>query len=175
MIHLACNWPLSELYYIKDSAKDYGYTEEMVDRLMTNQRKHSSHFQPCCAKTTGKLSCLLGNSKDAIDEPQKPGIYRICCQTCPAMYIGHNQRNNVAETISTSHNMSNLKNLGRVCTFHFFKNTILFIDPKIHTQLFIKMMENWILLNKLQVFSFDLDFLWEVLNNFRFSNSKHAV
>jgi hypothetical protein len=45
------------------------------------------------AKGTGNLSRVLGSAKDAVDDKMKSGIYKIQCETCPALYIGQTKRN----------------------------------------------------------------------------------
>jgi GIY-YIG catalytic domain len=44
-------------------------------------------------KASGKLSQVLGSAKDAVDDKAKSGIYKIQCETCPALYIGQTNGN----------------------------------------------------------------------------------
>jgi hypothetical protein len=55
-------------------------------------RKHAILTAP---RKTSKFALLLGNPKYAIDDHNKYSIYiyKICCQTCPALNIGQTKRN----------------------------------------------------------------------------------
>ena len=66
------------------------YHPSLSYKIANVLQKHAIRAAP---RTTGKLSQLLGNPKDAIDDHKKSGIYKICCQTCPALYIGQTKRN----------------------------------------------------------------------------------
>ena len=66
------------------------YHPSLSFKIANVLRKFSIRAAP---KTTEKLSRLLKSPKDATDELEKAGIYKICCETCPALYIGQTKRN----------------------------------------------------------------------------------
>lgn len=52
----------------------------------------SKHDISCVFGNDGKLTTLLGNTKDKIPEMRKSGIYSITCNDCEEKYVGQSRR-----------------------------------------------------------------------------------
>lgn len=65
------------------------YSAHNFNAISKSFAKHNTALAP---KTTTKLKSLLHTTKDKRDNNEKPGVYKVCCSKCGAVYIGQTRR-----------------------------------------------------------------------------------